>query len=97
LPGTFRQLLGRLGEHLKELDRQVGELEQQIQRWHRENEASRELEKIQGICLLSASAYLGGHDRGCKAVRERPSAGDLAGIGTPAAFQRRQDNQLRNL
>src|SRR5476651_755838 len=30
LPGMFRQLLQRLGEHLKELDRQVGELELQI-------------------------------------------------------------------
>lgn len=35
LPGTFRQLLQRLGEHLQELDRQVIELEKEIQRWHR--------------------------------------------------------------
>ena len=38
LPGTFRQLPARLGDHLKGLGRQVVELEQQIQRWHRENE-----------------------------------------------------------
>ena len=31
LPGAFRQLLDRLGDHLKELDRQAGELEVQIQ------------------------------------------------------------------
>lgn len=35
LPGSFRQLLRRLGEHLKDLDRQVHELEAQIQLWHR--------------------------------------------------------------
>jgi len=48
LPGTFRQLLARLGDHLKELDRQVVELEKQIQRWHRKSEASRKLEEIPG-------------------------------------------------
>ena len=41
LPGVFRQLIDRLGAHLKELDRQVGELEAQIQVWHRTNAASR--------------------------------------------------------
>jgi transposase len=43
LPGTFRQLLERLGEHLKALDRQVQELEVQLQSWHRENAASKKL------------------------------------------------------
>jgi transposase len=33
-------LLLRLGEHLKTLDRQVDELETQIQQWHREQAAS---------------------------------------------------------
>lgn len=41
LQGIFRQLLQRLGDHLKELDRQVRELEAQIQAWHRQSEASR--------------------------------------------------------
>ena len=58
LPGTFRQLLARLGDHLKELDRQVVELEKQIQRWHRESEASRKLAEIPGIGPLSASALV---------------------------------------
>ena len=58
LPGTFRQLLARLVDHLKELDRQVVELEKQIQRWHRESEASRKLEQIPGIGPLSASALV---------------------------------------
>jgi transposase len=58
LPGTFRQLLVRLGEHLKELDRQVRELEAQIQEWHRTNEASSRLAKIPGIGPLTASALV---------------------------------------
>ncbi len=58
LPGVFRQLLQRLGEHLKELDRQVDELDAQIQRWHRENAASRKLAEIPGIGPLTASALV---------------------------------------
>ena len=58
LPGTFKQLLQRLGEHLKELDRQVGALEHDIQLWHRGNEASLRLEKIPGIGPITASALV---------------------------------------
>ena len=58
LPGTFRQLLERLGDHLKELDRQVGELEVQIQSWHRENDASKKLARIPGIGPLTASVLV---------------------------------------
>jgi len=56
LPGVFRQLLQRLGDHLKELDRQVDELDRQvdelsgqIQLWHKENELSLKLADIPGI------------------------------------------------
>ncbi|CDH25034.1 transposase (fragment) [Xenorhabdus bovienii str. kraussei Becker Underwood] len=55
LPDTFRQLLQRLGEHLKELDRQVTELEQDIQHWHRGNADSRRLSEIPGIGPITAS------------------------------------------
>ncbi len=58
LPGVFRQLLARLAEHLSELARQVGELEVQIQSWHRENEASRKLAQIPGIGPITASALV---------------------------------------
>lgn len=58
LPGVFRELLDRLGDHLKELDRQVGELEVQIQSWHRENEASKKLAAIPGIGPITASALV---------------------------------------
>lgn len=58
LPMSFRQLIERLGEHLKELDRQVRELEAQIQTWHGENAASRKLAQILGIGPITASALV---------------------------------------
>jgi len=56
LPGSFRLLIDRLLESLKALDHQVVELEAEIKRWHRSNEASVRLEKIPGIGPLTASA-----------------------------------------
>lgn len=58
IPGTMRQLLQRLNNHLKELDRQVGELESQIKQWHKESEASLKLEAIPGIGPITASAIV---------------------------------------
>jgi transposase len=58
LPGAFRELVQRLLAHLKELDRQVGEMEVQIQAWHRTNDLSRKLEKIPGIGPITASALV---------------------------------------
>jgi transposase len=58
LPGVFRQLLQRLVDHLKVLDRQVQELETQIQAWHQHNEASMKLAGIPGIGPITASALV---------------------------------------
>lgn len=58
LPGNFRQLIARLVDHLKVLDIQVEELEQQIRRWHKENEASRRLAEVPGIGPMTASALV---------------------------------------
>ncbi len=58
LPGIFRQLIDRLGRHLKELDQQVDALESQIQTWHRESEASKKLAQIPGIGPMTASALV---------------------------------------
>jgi len=58
LPGTMRHLLKRLNDHLKELSRQVDELELQIKLWHKENEASKKLEAIPGIGPITASAIV---------------------------------------
>jgi transposase len=58
LPGVMRNLLERLTENLKEMDRQADELEQQIQLWHRENQASRRLAEMPGIGPITASAIV---------------------------------------
>lgn len=58
LPGVFRELVMRMLDHLKALDRQVGELERQIQAWHRANACSRKLEQIPGIGPITASALV---------------------------------------
>lgn len=58
LPGSFRQLMQRLVDHLKQLDRQVDELEDRIRGWHRSNELSSKLEKIPGIGPITASALV---------------------------------------
>ena len=58
LPGDFRRLIERLGDHLKELDRQVQELEAQIQLWHRSHAESQKLAQIPGIGPITASALL---------------------------------------
>jgi transposase len=58
LPGTMRNLLERLTENLKEMDRQAKELEAQIQLWHRENEVSRKLAEIPGLGPITASAIV---------------------------------------
>lgn len=58
LPGELAALLPRLLEHLKHLDRQVQEIENDIKRWHRQNELSRRLEQVPGIGALTASALV---------------------------------------
>jgi transposase len=58
LPASSRELFARLLEHFRELDRQVKELEAQIEAWHRRNPDSMRLHKIPGIGPLSASALV---------------------------------------
>jgi len=58
LPVSFRQLIERLIEHFKTLNKGVEELEAQIKVWHRANETSRQLESIPGIGPLTASALV---------------------------------------
>lgn len=58
LTGSFRLLVDRLIGHLKELDKQVGELEVQIKAWHRASDISRKLEKVPGIGPITASALV---------------------------------------
>jgi len=58
LPGSFRVLVQRLLDHLKELDRQVDELEAQIQAWHRNSDLSTKIAQVPGIGPISASALI---------------------------------------
>jgi transposase len=58
LLASVRDLFTRLLAHVKELDRHVTELEQQITRWHKSNERSRKLEKVPGIGPITASALV---------------------------------------
>ena len=75
LPGMMRQLLQRLVEHFKTLDKQVGEIEREIKLWHRENENSRKLEDIPGIGPITASAYAAmvGDGKSFKNARQVPA------------------------
>ena len=58
LPMVFRELLLRLRSHLLELNRQIQELEDQIDAWHKNNEDSQRLADIPGVGVLTASALV---------------------------------------
>ena len=75
LPGMMREMFRRLGENLKEMDKQVGELERHIKLWHRENEPSRKLEAIAGIGPITASAFVAtvGDAKSFKNARQIPA------------------------
>lgn len=60
LPGASRALFARLLEHFRLLDRQVEELEGEINAWHRDDSASQRLQAIPGIVPLTASALVAG-------------------------------------
>ena len=106
LPGQFRALLQRLGENLKEMDRQVGELEREIKAWHRENQASRKLEKIPGIGPITASALVASvGDASCFAGGRQmaawlglvPRQYSTGGKQTLLGISKRGDTYLRTL
>ncbi len=58
LPGSFRLLIDRLMDHLKELDAQVDEMQAQVVAWHRASATSVKLQKIPGIGPITASALV---------------------------------------
>jgi len=106
LPGSFRLLIERLLDHLKELDRQVGELEVQIQLWHRDNSASQKLAKIPGVGPITASAMAAsiGDARNFKSGRQLaawlgivPRQHSTGGKSTLLGISKRGDTYLRTL
>ena len=106
LPGAFRLLIERLLDHLKDLDRQVGELEAKIQAWHRGNDLSRKLAQVPGIGPITASALVASigdaknFDSGRQVaawlglVPKQHSSGGKAGL---LGMSKRGDTYLRTL
>lgn len=106
LPGTMRKLLERLTDNLKEMDRQVRELEVQIKYWHQENEASQRLEAVPGIGPITASAIVAsvGDAREFKNARQMaawiglvPKQNSSGGKQTLLGISKRGDTFLRTL
>ena len=106
LPGSFRLLIQRLVDHLKELGRQVDELEAQIQLWHKSNPASQKLAKIPGVGPMTASAMAAsvGDARHFKNGRQLaawlgivPRQHSTGGKSTLLGISKRGDTYLRTL
>lgn len=106
LSGIQRQLLQRLLEHLKELDRQVNELESEIHCWHKANESSQKLASIPGIGPLTASALVAtiGNARDFKNGRQLatwlgivPKQHSSGGKQNLLGISKRGDSYLRTL
>ena len=106
LPGTIRNLIERLTDNLKEMDRQVNELEAKIQLWHRENAASRKLAEIPGLGPITASAIVAtvGDAREFKNGRQLaawmglvPKQHSSGGKQTLLGISKRGDTYLRTL
>lgn len=106
LPGSFRQLLARLGENLEHLQRQVTELEREIQRWHQDSEASQRVAAISGIGALGASALVAtvGEAKSFSSGRQLaawlgmvPKQASSGGKTTLLGISKRGDSYLRTL
>jgi len=106
LPGSFRLLVARLMNQLKELDKQAKEIEAQIEAWHRASDTSRKLEKIPGIGPITASALVAtiGDAKGFDGGRQVaawlglvPRQHSSGGKPTLLGISKRGDTYLRTL
>lgn len=106
LPEIFRQLLMRLHEHLKALDKQVHELEDAIVRWHQNSAVSQKLAPLPGIGPLTASALVAsiGDAKNFKNGRQLaawlglvPRQHSSGGKQTLLGISKRGDSYLRTL
>ncbi|MDF3883634.1 IS110 family transposase [Cupriavidus basilensis] len=106
LPGSFRHLVERLLEQLKEFDRQVHEIENQIVAWHRMNDDSRKLARVPGIGPITASAMVAsiGDARSFKNGRQVsawlglvPKQNSSGGKTVLLGMSKRGDSYLRTL
>ena len=106
LPSSLRQLLARLGANLEHLQRQVAELEREIQRWHQDSALSQRVAAIPGIGPLSASALVAtvGVARNFRHGRQLaawlgmvPKQASSGGKTTLLGISKRGDSYLRTL
>lgn len=106
LPGSFRLLVQRLLDQLKEFDRQVHEVENQIVAWHRMNDDSRKLAKLPGIGPIMASAMVAsiGDAKSFKSGRQVsawlwlvPKQNSTGGKTVLLGMSKRGDSYLRTL
>ena len=58
LPALARAALGSLVAQLRMTQAQILDLEKQLKAWHRSNEASRRLEAIPGVGVITATALV---------------------------------------
>ena len=58
LPALAREALGSLVAQLRMTQAQILDLEKQLKAWHRSNEASRRLEAIPGVGVITATALV---------------------------------------
>jgi transposase len=58
LPDLLRTLVQELRDHLRVLDGKIAHIEQRLKDWHRNNEASRRLEALPGVGLITATALV---------------------------------------
>lgn len=106
LPGMFRVLIDQLLEHLKWLDKQIDQIEDQINTWHRNNADSQRLAEIPGIGVIIATALIAmvGDARNFKNGRELaawiglvPRQHSTGGKQTLLGISKRGDAYLRRL
>ena len=106
LPGSLRQLLARLHEHWQQLDRQVAQLEGEIERWHKNSEASQRVAALAGVGALSASALVATVGDGRSFANGRqvgawmglvPKQASTGGKPTLLGMSKRGDSYLRTL
>lgn len=106
LPGIFRGLIDQLLEHLKWLDKQIDQIESQINTWHRNNADSQRLAEMPGIGVITATALIAmiGNARNFKSGRELaawiglvPRQHSTGGKQTLLGISKRGDAYLRKL
>jgi len=106
VPATLQHLIEGLLAHYRQLETRTTELEQQLQAWHRSNEASQRLVTIPGVGVISATAMVAtvGDARQFRNSRQMaawlglvPRQHSTGGKPTLLGISKRGDGYLRRL